>query len=138
MGIETALVVTAVAGAAQAGVSIAAGEKGRKEARRAGRAQAAALRAEAAAERERGRRLAASQRAAFGAAGVAQEGTPLLVGAQSYLDSVRARERILAGARTVRREAEARGDALRLEGISGAVRGVSQAVSAATDPRFPI
>lgn len=137
MGVEVALVVGAVSGLASAANSAVQGERAARQAKRTGRRQAEALRAEAAAERERGRRQAASARAAFGAAGVGQSGSPLFVASQSFLDNIRTRERILAGADVRQDEANAQADAFRLQGIQGAIGGLSQAINFASNSQFP-
>jgi hypothetical protein len=103
------------------------GERGRRDARRAGRRRAALLRADAEVERERNRRLLASQRAAYGAAGIGLEGSPLLLQAQTVMDSIREQERIIAGASIDEQNARAAGDAAFAEGIAGAIGGVGQA-----------
>ena len=131
MGVGVVIgILGAVAGAAGAANSAVQGQKAAKRARKAGKQQALALRAEAAAERERGRRLAGSQRAAFGAAGVTGAGSPLLVQADSLLQNIRVRERILAGARNVQSDANAQADAFRLQGISGAISGLGSVAGA--------
>lgn len=137
MAIEAALIIGAVASVGSAANSVIQGERAQRSARRAGRAQAAALRAEAAAERERSRRLASAQRAAFGAAGVGPQGTPLLVAVQDQVESIRRRERILAGARNAESNARAQGRALFNEGIQGGIQGLSSATTFLADPRFP-
>ena len=127
MGLEVATVAAIstvlAAGGTAATIAIQQDEsrKASNQTKRAGRAQAAALRAEASAERERGRRLAASQRAAFGAAGVTSSGSPLLVQAAGLLDNLRARERLLAGARNVQSNSNAEADALRIRGLSNSL-----------------
>lgn len=136
MGVEVAIIAGAVAATAGAANSVVQGERARRQARRAGRRQAAAMRAEAAAERERGRRLAGAARARFGAANVGAAGTPLAVGAQNFIENVRVRERILAGARNAVSDADAQGDAFRLQGIGGGIQGAAQAASFASDPRL--
>lgn len=132
MGVEVALAYVATAASVGAAAnSVVQGERASRQARRTGRQRAAAMRAEAAAERERGRRLAASQRAAYGAAGVQGAGTPLYSVAGSLLENLRARERILAGARNVQSDANAQADALRLQGIQGAVSNLGAASQSA-------
>jgi len=130
MGVAEALIASAVVSAASGASAVIQGERSARRAKRVGRQRAAALRAEAAAERERGRRLAGTQRAAFGAAGVSAAGTPLIVSASSLLENIRARERLLAGARNVRSEAGAQADAFRIQGITGGLQGLAGAVSA--------
>lgn len=129
MGVVAAVVVGAVASAGGAAASVIQGERASRQARRAGRQRANELRKAADVERERNRRLLASQRASFGAAGVTGAGTPLLVQAQSLIDSIRDQERILAGARFEERNAEARADALFLGGIAGGIAQLGQAAS---------
>lgn len=120
-----AIIISAASTATTIAVQQDESRKASNQTKRAGRAQAAALRAEASAERERGRRLAASQRAAFGAAGVTSQGSPLLVQAAGLLDNLRARERLLAGARNVQSNSNAEADALRIRGLSNSLQAAS-------------
>lgn len=136
--VATALVVSAASGVASGVNSVVQSQKAARQTKRAGRAQAAALRAEAEAERQRGRRLAGQARASLGAAGVGQQGSPLFLNAQNFIENVRARERILAGARNVELNSSAEADALRLQGIQGALSGIQQTVSAVSNPQFPV
>lgn len=128
MGIEATLLIAG----ASAAIQVSQSQKAAKQAKRVGRQQADALRKEADVESRRQERLQASQRAAFGAAGVAGgAGTPLFVQAASLLESVRERERILAGARNTQSNANAQADALRIQGIAGALQTAGNATSQA-------
>lgn len=124
-------ILIVAATAVSVGVQVNAAQKAKDVAKRSGRERAAQLRMDADLERVKSKRLLARQRAQFGAAGVAgPQGSPLLVQTQALIDSIRDRERILAGARFVERDARRQGDAAFTAGISGGVDTAIQGISA--------
>jgi len=121
-----ALAVSAVAAVGGAAYQVVQSERAATDTRRAGRARADQLRREATVERERNRRLLAQQRAAYGAAGVSLQGSPLLVQAQTFMDSIYDQQAILAGANFEEVNARRIASGIRAEGIAGAIGALGQ------------
>lgn len=130
MILETAMIASAVVGGVS---SYFGGQSAKRKAKRAGRKRRELLRKEADVEMERGSRLASTQQAGYGAAGVGMAGSPLAVQTQTFMDTIRNRERILAGAQIDYDNSKNQGSMYALEGIGGAISGLTQASESLLD-----